>query len=195
MDDQRFFNVIALLAAVVVLASFGAGYAGSALAPPAAAGSPAPGSASPTVVYLTISTLPSGADQYLPGNFTVPEGQVVTFVISSYDNGVNNLDGSLSTVMGTIGGTESVSGGAPGTPQGAVSTFATGDTTHTFSIMSPGAHLNAVVPPAADPSIPVQVTFSVVFHTAGTLSWMCMAPCDSGSMGSTGYMSGTITVV
>ncbi len=157
--------------------------------------SPGPSRApTPATIYLTISTLPSGADQYMPANFSVPSGVPVTFVISSYDNGVNNVSTTLSTVAGTVGGTESILGGAPGTPQGSVASVPLGDTSHTFSVLSGGINLNAVIPPAVDPSIAVQVTFTVVFPQSGAVTWNCLAPCDPWSMATPGFMGGMMTL-
>jgi hypothetical protein len=197
MNDQKFYNLVGIVAAIVILAAFGMSYLGASAAQHPSAPSAPAGSAAdaPFVVYLTISTLPSGADQYMPANFTVPSNATVTFVISSYDNGVNNLTPSAAMVSGTLNGTESITGGAAGTPQGPVRSLGAGDTAHTFSLLSGGLDVNAVIPPAATPSDAVQVTFSVVFHTHGTFTWMCLAPCDAGSMQAPGFMSGTIDIV
>lgn len=152
-------------------------------------------SSSPVHVYLTIVNTAAGADQYLPANFTVPVNTQVDFQITNYDNGANNLSGPFWNVSGTNGGTETINGGMPGTPQGAVSQLPYGFASHTFTIPSGPQTLNVVMPPAASTTDPAVVTFSVTFTTSGTYNWNCMAPCDPASMATPGFMAGTITVV
>ena len=165
--------------------------------PPAASGgsttASTPTGPGPTI-YLTISTLPDGADQYVPANFSVPANEQVTFVISNYDNGVNNVSAAASTVTGTVGSTESISGGAAGVPQGPVSSLGPGLVAHTFTVSAGSMYVNAVVPPALDSNHAVTVTFQVEFTTAGSYIWFCQAPCDGTSMQTPGFMTGTLTV-
>lgn len=149
-------------------------------------------------LYQTISFSPwQGHDQYYPANFSVPVNVPVNFVIASYDNGSNNLpDLQAYSVTGTNSGSEIVKGGQPGTPQGAVTSLTPGDTAHTFTIddAAAGINLNVIVPPTANISYPVLVSFQVTFTQTGTFTWHCMAPCDPYSMATPGYMSGQITV-
>lgn len=166
---------------------------------PSSAGTSTTGSASsapptPVAMYLAIVTTPGGMDQYLPANFSVPINTPINFEIANYDNGVNNVSSSVTQIQGTTDGTESVQGGIPGGPQGAVSSLPIDDISHTFSIVHGPQTLNALMPPAVGPNQPTIVTFTVVFTTAGTFTWMCQAPCDPGSMAVPGFMSGTITV-
>lgn len=146
-------------------------------------------------LYQTISFNPySGHDQYYPANFTIPAGLPIMFTIASYDNGTNYPPLGASDVIGTVNGTETIQGGGPGTPQGAVSYVPPNDTAHTFTIDQGGVHLNVVVPPTANTSYPVRIFFTVIFATPGTYTWACQAPCDPYSMTTPGYMTGTVTV-
>lgn len=169
-------------------------YYGVGTTTPASSG-PSQTPSQPVHLYQTVSFNPySGHDQYYPANFTVPSSLAVNFTIASYDNGTNYPPLGANMVIGTQGGTEFIQGGAPGTPQGAVSTIPPNDTAHTFTINSNGLHVNVVVPPTANTSYPVRVTFSIVFPSPGTYKWFCQAPCDPYSMVTPGYMTGTITV-
>lgn len=151
-------------------------------------------SSRPVDMYLTVLTTPGGMDQFLPANFSLPVNTEIDFTIMMYDPGVNNMSAAISTVSGTIGNTETVSGGSPGGPTGVVGSLPQGDTSHTFSILSGPQHLNVVLPPAAGPNESTVITFSVTFTTAGSYTWNCLSPCDPTSMRTPGFMSGTITV-
>jgi heme/copper-type cytochrome/quinol oxidase subunit 2 len=189
--------VVVILAWFAFGAIYGVGVASPTTpsTPTSSGGSPSPAT-STVFVYQTISFSPwQGHDQYYPANFTVPVGIPVTFTISSYDNGTNYLPLGAQMVTGTSNGMENVKGGAPGTPQGWTSTFPANDTTHTFTIKSSGLNVNVIVPPTANISYPVQVSFTLTFSSEGSFTWFCQAPCDPYSMQTPGYMSGTISVV
>jgi heme/copper-type cytochrome/quinol oxidase subunit 2 len=185
--------VLIVITLVITWFLFGIVYNVGVGSPPS--GNNAPPETTSVNIYQTISFSPwQGHDQYYPANFTVPTGVPVHFEIASYDNGTNYLPLGAGMIYGTTTGTETISGGAPGTPQGAVSTVPANDTTHTFTIKSGGVNLNIIVPPTANVAYPVDVSFTVVFPTAGTYTWFCQAPCDPYSMSTPGYMNGEITV-
>jgi hypothetical protein len=190
MEDRTFFNSVALVAAAIVLVSFGVGYLGSALAPRATPSGPgtgtaAPGSGAPTVIYLTINANPiTGTPQYTPANFTVPRG-TVQFVITNYDVG-DNWSGCTCRVSGTVGNVEQINGVT-------YSEVPSSDVSHTFTIPSLGE--NVAVPGEST------VTFAIQFTSGGYFTWLCNAPCGAGDnpattdpMGEAGFMAGTITV-
>lgn len=191
-------GAIALVGVTLVVGWFGFAMmydvgVGNPSAPAATTPSTNPSSSGPVSMYLTIVTTPGGMDQYLPANFSVPANTQINFQVMNYDNGVNNVSSSISQVIGTLDGTETVSGGVPGAPTGALSSLPAGDISHTFSILK-GQVLNVVMPPALGPNQPTVITFSVVFTTPGSYTWLCQAPCDINSMAAPGFMSGTITV-
>ncbi|MDE1819738.1 MAG: hypothetical protein KGJ23_01960 [Euryarchaeota archaeon] len=194
------WSALGAIALVGVTLSVGwfafAAFYGVGVGNPASQGVPSGGNApsGPVHMYLAVVTTPGGMDQYLPANFSLPVNTEIDFTIQNYDNGINNLSASISTVSGTSDGTEHVSGGALGAPTGVVSSLPVGDTSHTFSILGGPQHLNVVMPPAMGPNQPTVVTFSVTFTSAGTYTWVCLAPCDPNSMQAPGFMSGTITV-
>lgn len=180
MNDQRFYNLIAVVGITIVAASFGVGYLGASMT----SGPPAPASASsaPTDLYLTININPyTGWPQYTPANFSVPEGTVMV-TITDYD-APGNWSGCLCNVTGTVGGIETVNG----TPTSDVSSA---NVAHSFDI--PALGLNVVSPGLST------VTFTLQLNQTGTYTWYCMAPCGyppEGPMGVPGYMTGTMTVV
>lgn len=188
MEDRKFFNWVALVAVAVVVGAFALGYVGSALSnPTSSAATPSGSSASvPTTVYLTISFDPvTGWPQYSPANFSVGTG-VVSFVITDRDVPAD-WTGCPCAVSGTVGGTEQVNGTT-------YSQVPATNVAHTFSIPSQG--INVYVPGYAT------VSFQLDFTTAGSLQWLCLAPCGSDvsspygtpPMGDPGFMAGTITV-
>lgn len=150
------------------------------------------GGGGPAYVYLSINAnpdiQPASADQYEPANFTVPAHTELVFVITNYDNGENTLAPSYYKVHGTVGNVEYLNGSSTG-----VSSIPTGQVAHTFTILS-GAYAGFNVPIPAAGSTPSVVEFSAYFNTTGTFTWNCMAACDSWSMGTPGYMMGSITV-
>lgn len=172
---------------------------------------PAPTTSSvPAHVYLTIAFNPvNGLDQYMPANFTVPAHTAVVFQITSWDDGINNVAPMYQHVTGTQNGVMTFNDGMGGASQ-MMSSVPAGQISHTFTVMSgmsggmgsgmmgggsaSGPMLNVPIPAVQNLSDPVVVTFTAEFSSPGTLTWMCFAPCDPDSMGTPGYMSGTITV-
>ncbi len=144
-------------------------------------------------LYLTISFDPyTGADQYFPGNFSVPANVPVTITITNYDNGTNPVPASFAQVLGTVGGTETVTNA---TATGAVVTsIPAGQVAHTFTLISSPYDINVPVP-AAQGTTPTSVSFTIVFTTTGQFVWHCMAPCNGHAMTTPGYMTGTVTVL
>jgi hypothetical protein len=197
MNDSRWYTWVAagLAFAVVVglLTGIGLGSQGS--------GAPAPSGATAIQgndvdnLYLTIGFNPvNGMDEYFPANFTVAAHVEVHFVITNYDNGINLLDPQYLQVTGTLGNSETYdnsSMAAPVTGSSVSPTFSS----HTFTLMGYGYNLNAPIPAATDSANPTTVSFYAYFNTTGAFSWNCMAPCDSGSMATPGYMAGIVTVV
>ncbi|HXQ49256.1 MAG TPA: hypothetical protein VN842_05745, partial [Thermoplasmata archaeon] len=159
---------------------------GLVIAIPAA---PPPQPALPTgpiaYVNLSININPvNGWPQYSPANFSVPAG-LVEFTIVDNDSPVS-WSGCPCPVGGTIGGVEYING----TPVGRVPAT---NVAHTFNI--PALGLQALTPGQST----VQFTIDVL-HT-GQYTWYCFAPCGTGAnpyntppMGTTGYMTGTMTV-
>ncbi len=172
---------------VLILGVLAGGILGHVVAPPVVTTS---GSEH---LYLTVSFDPyTGADKYFPGNFSVPANVPVTITITNYDNGTNAVPASLAQVLGTVGGTETVTNA---TVSGAnVSSIPVDQVAHTFTLISAPYDINVPVP-AAQGHTPSSVTFTVDFGTAGQFTWHCMAPCDGHAMTTPGYMTGTVTVV
>lgn len=172
---------------VLVLGVFAGGIL-SHLATPAAGAS-----TTSQQLYLTIAFSPyTGLDEYFPANFTVAANVPVTITITNYDNGTNAVPASLSQVLGTVGGTETVTNA---TASGvALSSVPVSEIAHTFTLITGPYNINVPVP-SAQGTTPTVVTFTVVFTSAGQFDWHCMAPCDGHSMTTAGYMTGTVTVV
>ena len=151
------------------------------------------GGGGPDYVYLSINANPDisppTADQYDPANFTVPSHTPLVFVITNYDTGENPVAPTLARVSGTLGNVEYLNGSTTG-----VSSVPASEVAHTFSIL--GSTYNVNVPiPAASSTTPTVVMFYTYFNTTGVFVMHCLAPCDSWSMGTPGYMTGTMTVV
>ncbi len=167
----------------------------------------ASGSSGPAHIYLTIAFDPvNGYDQYFPANFTVPVNTPVVFSIQNWDTGLNNVSSTYLKVIGTQDGIMTYNDGR-GDPTQTLTSLASDAVSHTFTVMSVGTSgggggpspsgtpmLNVPIPAASNASFPITVTFTATFTTTGALTWMCFAPCDPASMGTPGYMSGTITV-
>ncbi len=172
---------------VLALGVLGGGILGHVAAPPVVTTS---GS---DHLYLTVSFDPyTGVDQYFPANFSVPANVPVTITITNYDNGTNPVPAAFAQVVGTVGGTETVTNA---TASGvAVTSVAVGQVAHTFTLDSSPYNVNVPVP-AAQGQTPTTVTFTVVFTAPGVFDWHCMAPCDGHAMTTPGYMTGTVTVV
>jgi hypothetical protein len=193
MDDQKWFNSVALAVAatlvVGVLLGLGLTLPGSDPAPP-----PAPVTGIVDHLYLTISFNPTtGMDQYFPANFSVPSHTPVIVTITNYDNGTNVVSPSDASVIGTVGGTELV------TSSGSPSAVSMGNIpldriAHTFTILQGPYDLNAVIPASVNLSNPSTVQFEAFFNSTGQFDWNCMAPCDPGSMMTPGLMTGILTV-
>jgi hypothetical protein len=143
-------------------------------------------------LYLTISFDPyTGLDQYFPANFSVPANVPVTITITNYDNGTNLVPAAFAQVLGTVGGTETVTNAT--LHQTAVSSVPTNQVTHTFTLISSPYDINVPIP-AAQGTTPTVVTFTAVFTATGQFVWHCMAPCDMAAMDTPGFMTGTVTV-
>ncbi len=156
----------------------------------------APAVASPSVpehLYLTVAFDPyTGADRYFPGNFSIPANVPVTITITNYDNGTNPVPASYGQVLGTVGGTETVTNA---TMNGvAVASVPADHVAHTFTLISSPYDINVPIP-AADGQTPTVVSFTVQFSATGVFDWHCMAPCDGQAMETAGYMTGSVTVV
>ena len=155
-----------------------------------------------TPVYLSINNPfdtenNSSADQYAPANFTVPSHTELEITLTNYDTGQNVVTPNEAAVSGTVG--DCVYLNAPPSSLGpCVKSVNTGFVSHTFSFES-GAYAGFNVPvPSAAASPPggigASVTFFVFFNTTGTFTWNCLAPCDTWSMSTDGFMTGTMTV-
>lgn len=210
MRDQTWFSLVALSIGVgVVLAGFVAVSLGSSSATPAAPAAPTTSVPAVDLMYLTIAFNPAtGTDEYFPANFTLPAHELIKFTITSYDNGTNVVPASAAMVMGTVGDIAKVQS-APGAIVTTFSQLPSNRIAHTFTVQAPSASsggmgmgmgggsylLNVPVESAASLAAPAVVTFSAYFNETGSLSWMCMAPCDPTAMMDAGFMSGTISVV
>lgn len=142
------------------------------------------------------------ADQYAPANFSVPAHTELEFTLINYDTGVNpgSADPSISPniVNGTVGNCVYLNA-TPTSLGPCVKTMDAGFVAHTFSFVSgPYMGFNVPVPSAADSpagGIGASVTFFAYFNETGTFTWNCLAPCDTFSMATSGFMTGSMTVV
>jgi len=200
MNDNRWFTYTAVGIALAVLVGFGAGLGLGGFGTHTASAAPSGGSGAvgAASVSLVIAWNPdSGLDQVFPANFQVPASTLVTVTIINYDDGANVVPSMFTAVQGTHDGRETIT--TDGVAR-VVSELPSTGISHTFTVMAMGSGsagepmLNVVVPPSSSISDPVTVTFTVVFDAAGTLTWMCVAPCDPESMSTPGYMTGAITV-
>jgi len=130
---------------------------------------------------------------YTNTSWTVHAGDTVVLRITSYDDGPAPLTGAqtmFDTVLGTVGGTETVDGKP-------VSSVPNDDITHTFTVV--GLGLNMPIP-AAPTGGTVTVVARFVATRSGTYLWQCYAPCGSGSnsmggpMSTMGWMEGHVEV-
>ncbi len=146
-------------------------------------------------LFLTIGfDYATGLDRYFPANFTVPTQTPVLVTITNYDNASNPVTAAVARVKGTVGNAVTVQAASDVT--GMVMTgVPPGNVAHTFTMDSGGYAINVPIPAANSLSDPVIVTFHAYFNITGTFEWHCMAPCDSASMATPGYMWGTVTVV
>lgn len=143
-------------------------------------------------IYLTIGFDPyTGLDEYFPANFTVPANVPVIITITNYDNGSNTIPAGFNRVVGTVGGTETVTNATaaavPTTsvPQGGVA--------HTFTLQDGPYNVNVPIP-SAQGQVPTVVSFTVVFSSTGQFTWHCLAMCDGVAMATPGFMMGSVTV-
>ena len=144
-------------------------------------------------LYLTVAYNPfTGLDEYFPANFTVPVNVPVVITITNYDNGTNMIPTGGNRVLGTVGGTETVTNSTmTGVP---VASIPADLVAHTFTLDASPYNVNVPIP-AADYQTPTVVSFTVVFTTTGQFVWHCMAMCDDAAMTTPGFMMGTVTVV
>ncbi len=179
--------VVTVSLVVLVLGVLGGAILGHVAAPPVVSAS---GS---DHLYLTVAYNPfTGLDQYFPANFSVPANVPVAITITNYDNGTNLVAPEFAKVLGTVGGTETVT---TGTATGSVvSSVPANQVAHTFTLITGPYTVNIPIPAAQD-TTPTVVTFTVVFSTPGQFVWHCMAPCDDAAMTTLGFMMGTVTVV
>ncbi len=193
MNDQRWFNLAAVLIAVAV--TVGA-VAVAALAPAPATPAPqaAPTASVPTTYRaLTITFDPSsGQYNYNVRSLSVPLRERVMFTITNYDPGSAQLPTpSDARVIGTYGGPMSIVS-AGGSSQ--VSQLPAGDVSHTFSMSDAYYDLNVPIPPATNAVTPSQVTFAVVFDTPGVYTWGCVVLCSDPGMGTADTMYGSVSI-
>lgn len=159
-------------------------------------------SGGPTGVILSIDnpfdTERNGTtDQYAPANFTVPSHTLLEFTLINFDNGTNPVPSSEAQVHGTMGNCVYVNS-TPTQRGSCVSSIPAGSVAHTFSFVSgPYAGFNVPVPSAINSKaggVGASVTFFAYFNVTGTFTWNCLAPCDTYSMATPGFMTGTMTV-
>lgn len=181
------WSIATIGAFALILGVLGGGILGHLAAPSVAA------STGSEHMYLTIGFNPyTGLDEYFPANFTVAANVPVTITITNYDNGTNLVPASFGQVLGTVGGTETVTNA---TLSGvALASVPTHQIAHTFTLISSPYDINVPIP-SAKGTTPTVVSFTVVFTAAGQFAWHCMAPCDGHAMDTEGYMTGIVTVV
>ncbi len=214
MKDQTFFNAVAAVAVVVVVAAFGAAYFGASLASssaPATSASSASGPYQLTLVeamnghWNATSSEPIfyvlGSDGQLLSSedIQLPSHTLIDITIVAYDMPTPGIPAQFSSVQGTVGGTmqlingtAAMLGGEPTDWGRTVSSVPLASMAHTFTIQKLGINIPVV---GMD-------TESAQFYLnqTGTFTWQCMAPCGTdasgwgGPMGTPGWMSGTITV-
>jgi len=157
-----------------------------------------------TGVILTIDnpfdTAKNGtADQYAPANFTVPAHTLLKFTLINYDTGQNQLPSATDAdVNGTVGNCAYLNS-TPTSLGPCVHSVPSTFIAHTFSFVSgPYAGFNVPIPSAAaspEGGIGASVTFFAYFNDTGTFTWNCLALCDPWSMVTSGFMTGSMTVV
>ena len=142
------------------------------------------------------------ADQYAPANFSVPAHTELEFTLINYDTGMNpgSVDPSITpnVVSGTVGNCVYLNA-TPTSLGPCVKSMNAGFVVHTFSFVSgPYIGFDVPLPSAADSpagGIGASVTFFAYFNETGTFTWNCVAPCDTYSMATSGFKTGTMTVV
>ncbi len=146
-------------------------------------------------LFLTIGfDFATGLDRYMPANFTVPTHTPVLVTITNYDNASNYVSNASAAVFGTVGNVEVMrsASDAQGMTMGSIPT---NRVAHTFTMSNAPYSINVPVPAAVSVRNPMIVTFTAYFNVTGVFGWHCMASCDTVSMGTPGYMQGTVTVV
>jgi len=160
---------------------------------------------------------PNGSSSWPAYGFTnqfqVPAHSLVTVTIRQYDSGGSLNDPFFSNVIGTIGGTATIT-----TPAGKTTTVRQWDPNkigHTFTMrgtpgVDPSFFLNVPLPTNAnlpegssndDAGQHYTVRFSFMSGSKGTYAWNCEFPCGSmvagfgGVMNTYGFMSGFVHVV
>lgn len=154
-----------------------------------------PEGARTTYLYLTIGfDFATGLDRYLPANFTVPSHVLVVVEVTNYDNASNPVDNASARVQGTVGNVETMRSASQAMGMD-MTAIPAGQVAHTFTLDTGGYSMNVPIPAANNLADPMLVTFRAYFNATGAFVWHCNAPCDPASMGTIGYMRGTITVV
>lgn len=192
MTEQRWFNLVAVASVVAVLGAGALLFVAPTPSHASAAG--APTAATPTT-YRSLSIVynaAAGSYDYATRDLSVPVGVTVVFTITNFDPSTGTVPtSSASRVTGTLAGATLGSATAGGAHVTAISP---GAVSHTFSMSNGFYHLNVPIPPAAGPSQPSVVTFSVVFSTAGTFDWGCVILCGTPMSGMPDQMFGLVTV-
>ncbi len=158
---------------------------------------PVPGPATTGTEYLFLTIgfdFATGLDRYMPANVTVPTHTLVVVTITNYDNASNPVANATAMVRGTVGGIEMMQSASDsmGMP---MSMVPANQVAHTFTMDGGPYSLNVPIAAAASLGNPMVVTFRAYFNVTGAFGWHCMAPCDSSSMTTPGFMRGTVTVV
>ena len=170
-----------------ILVSFAIGFGLVVAAPisPASSG-PAPYNGPTNYLNLTVVLNPAnGMPQYLPANFTVPQGKVI---ISITDTDTPfNWPVCPCNVTGTSGNVEWLNGSP-------IHHVDSSNVAHTFVVPSLGIR---VLSPGQS-----TINFTVFLNETGSFVWICIMPCGQGAdpynsppMGVPGYMLGTLTVI
>ncbi len=184
-------TLVLAIAMALILGLVGGAALGVLVRPPV----PGPATTGTEYLFLTIGfDFATGLDRYLPANVTVPTHTLVVVTITNYDNVSNPVPSASAVVQGTVGGVMVMqsSPGAAGMP---MTTVPANQVAHTFTMDGGTYSLNVPIPAASRVQVPMTVTFRAYFNVTGTFEWHCMAPCDSSSMATAGYMRGTVTVV
>ena len=181
MNDSKWFSVVALATAAVVVA-IGALmiFASVNLAP--VASSPSASKPGPTAyLNLTIRYDPAkGAFAFTPANATIVAHTKVIVTITNHDPSIGNLYLPWDNqVIGTMGGTEVVDSGNGAHSVTSLPEHGVG---HTFTILDAFYNISVPIPPAPTSSVPTVVTFQLTMGSTETTTWACMCDCDHGNM-------------